>query len=161
MGKKKLLAETGAGQHGVALATATALVGLPCEIHMESIDIEKEHPNVIRMKLLGAEVVEVTTGGKCLKDAVDGAFTKFMNEYKTTFFAIGSVVGPHTYPMIVRDFQSIIGKEAKEQIIITENRLPDYLIACVGGGSNAIGLFSEFLNDEVKLIGVEPAGNGP
>ena len=110
MGKKKLLAETGAGQHGVALATAATLLGLECEIHMGSIDIKKEHPNVIRMKLLGAKVIEVNNGGKCLKDAVDSAFATFMTEYKTTFFAIGSVVGPHPYPMIVRDFQSIVGK---------------------------------------------------
>ncbi|MEI6042677.1 MAG: tryptophan synthase subunit beta [bacterium] len=158
MGKKKLLAETGAGQHGVALATAAVLLGLECEIHMGSIDIEKEHPNVIRMKLLGAKIVEVTSGGKCLKDAVDSAFIKFMNEYKTTFFAIGSVVGPHPYPMIVRDFQSIVGREVREQIMEQEKRLPDYIIGCVGGGSNAIGLFHEFLDDTVKLIGVEPAG---
>jgi len=160
MGKKKVLAETGAGQHGVALATAAAILGLECEIHMGSIDIKKEHPNVIRMKLLGAKIVEVNTGGKCLKDAVDSAFATFMNEYKTTFFAIGSIVGPHPYPMIVRDFQSIVGKEAKEQILKQEKRLPDYIIGCVGGGSNAIGLFHEFLDDEVKLIGVEPAGIG-
>lgn len=160
MGKKKVLAETGAGQHGVALATAATLLGLECEIHMGSIDIKKEHPNVIRMKLLGARVVEVKTGGKCLKDAVDSAFATFMTEYKNTFFAIGSVVGPHPYPMIVRDFQSIVGKEAKEQILQLEKRLPDYIIGCVGGGSNAIGLFHEFLDDQVKLIGVEPAGIG-
>jgi tryptophan synthase beta chain len=160
MGKKKLLAETGAGQHGVALATAAALLGLECEIHMGSIDIAKQHPNVIRMKLLGAKVVEVSSGGKCLKDAVDSAFMTFMNEYQTTFFAIGSVVGPHPYPMIVRDFQSIVGKEAKEQIMTAEGRLPDYVIGCVGGGSNAIGLFNEFLDDQVELIGVEPAGKG-
>jgi len=160
MGKKKVLAETGAGQHGVALATAAALLGLKCEIHMGSIDIEKQQPNVIRMKLLGAKVVEVDTGSRCLKDAVDSAFVTFIEEYNTTFFAIGSVVGPHPYPMIVRDFQSIVGKEAKEQILEQEKRLPDYVIGCVGGGSNAIGLFHEFLDDEVKLIGVEPAGNG-
>ncbi|MCF7834357.1 MAG: tryptophan synthase subunit beta [Candidatus Pacebacteria bacterium] len=160
MGKKKVLAETGAGQHGVALATAAALLGLECEIHMGSIDIEKQQPNVIRMKLLGAKVVEVNTGGKCLKDAVDSAFATFIEEYKTTFFAIGSVVGPHPYPMIVRDFQSIVGKEAKKQILEQEKRLPDYIIGCVGGGSNAIGLFNEFLDDEVSLIGVEPAGRG-
>jgi len=161
MGKKKLLAETGAGQHGVALATAAALVGLKCEIHMGSIDIAKQHPNVIRMQLLGAKVIDVTTGGKCLKDAVDSAFTTFMKEYKTTFFAIGSVVGPHPYPMIVRDFQSIVGKEAKKQILEQEKRLPDYVIGCVGGGSNSIGLFNEFLDDKkIKLIGVEPAGKG-
>jgi tryptophan synthase beta chain len=158
MGKKKLLAETGAGQHGVALATAAALVGLECEIHMGSIDIVKQHPNVIRMKLLGAKVVAVNGGGKSLKDAVDSAFGSFMAEYKNTFFAIGSVVGPHPYPEMVRDFQSIVGKEAKAQITEQENRLPDYLIACVGGGSNAMGLFHEFLDDDVKMIGVEPAG---
>lgn len=160
MGKNKVLAETGAGQHGVALATAAAILGLECEIHMGSIDIQKEYPNVIRMKLLGATVIEVNNGGKCLKDAVDSAFNTFISEYKTTFFAIGSVVGPHPYPMIVRDFQSIVGKEAKEQILEQENKLPDYIIGCVGGGSNAIGLFHEFLDDEVKLIGVEPAGRG-
>ena len=160
MGKKKLLAETGAGQHGVALATAAALVQLPCEIHMGSIDVLKQHPNVIRMKLLGADVVEVSSGGKCLKDAVDSAFATFMKDYKNTFFAIGSVVGPHPYPMIVRDFQSIVGKGARNQILEQEGRLPNYIIGCVGGGSNAIGLFNEFLDDDVKLIGVEPAGKG-
>lgn len=159
MGKKKLLAETGAGQHGVALATAAALMGLECEIHMGAIDIVKQHPNVIRMKLLGAKVVEVTQGGKSLKDAVDSAFASFMNNYKTTFFAIGSVVGPHPYPMMVRDFQSVVGKEAKKQILEQEHCLPDVLIACVGGGSNAMGLFTEFLPDKkVQMIGVEPAG---
>lgn len=159
MGKKKLLAETGAGQHGVALATAAAIVGLECEIHMGAIDIAKQHPNVIRMKLLGAQVVEVNSGGRCLKDAVDSAFGVYMENYKDVFFGIGSVVGPHPYPMIVRDFQSIVGREARKQILEQENRLPDYLIACVGGGSNAIGLFNEFLDDrKVKMIGVEPAG---
>ena len=161
MGKKKLMAETGAGQHGVALATAAALLGLSCEIHMGTIDIKKERPNVLRMKLLGAKVVEVDSGGKCLKDAVDSAFAKFMTEYQTTFFAIGSVVGPHPYPMIVRDFQAIVGREAKEQILEQEKKLPDYVIGCVGGGSNAIGIFNEFLDDSVKLIGVEPSGKGP
>jgi tryptophan synthase beta chain len=161
MGKKKLLAETGAGQHGVALATAAALVGLECEIHMGGIDIAKQSANVTRMRLLGATVVEVNSGGRCLKDAVDSAFAKFISDYKDTFFAIGSVVGPHPYPMIVRDFQSIVGKEVKEQILEQENRLPDYVMACVGGGSNAIGIFHEFLDDsEVKLIGVEPLGKG-
>ncbi len=159
MGKKKLLAETGAGQHGVALATAAALVGLECEIHMGEIDIKKQAVNVTRMKLLGAKVVEVTRGGKCLKDAVDSAFEAFMKDPENIFFGIGSVVGPHPYPMIVRDFQSIVGKEAKQQILEKENRLPDYLIACVGGGSNAIGLFTEFLGDKnVKMVGVEPGG---
>jgi tryptophan synthase beta chain len=158
IGKKKLLAETGAGQHGVALATAAAIVGLECEIHMGAIDITKQAPNVARMRMLGAKVVEVTQGGRCLKDAVDSAFDVYMKEYKTAFFAIGSVVGPHPFPEMVRDFQSIIGREAREQILETEKRLPDYLIACVGGGSNAIGLFHEFLEDNVKIIGVEPAG---
>jgi len=158
MKKKKLLAETGAGQHGVALATAAAIVGMECEIHMGAIDIEKQHPNVVRMKLLGAKVVEVNSGGRCLKDAVDSAFDAFLKDPQNIFFGIGSVVGPHPYPMIVRDFQSIVGKEAKKQILEDENRLPDYLIACVGGGSNAIGLFHEFLNDDVKMIGVEPGG---
>lgn len=159
MGKKKLLAETGAGQHGVALATAAAIVGLECEIHMGAIDVAKQAPNVARMKLLGAKVVEVTGGGRCLKDAVDSAFEVYMREYETAFFAIGSVVGPHPFPEMVRDFQSVIGREAREQILKIENRLPDYLIACVGGGSNAIGLFHEFLDDaDVKIIGIEPAG---
>jgi tryptophan synthase beta chain len=158
MGKKKLLAETGAGQHGVALATAAALVGLECEIHMGAIDVKKQHQNVLRMQLLGAKVVTVESGGKCLKDAVDSAFGVYMQEYADTFFGIGSVVGPHPYPMMVRDFQSIVGKEAREQIMKKENRLPDYLVACVGGGSNAMGLFHAFLGDDVKMIGVEPAG---
>jgi len=159
MGKKKLIAETGAGQHGVALATAAALIGLECDIYMGAIDVAKQAPNVSRMKLLGAKVVEVTTGGRCLKDAVDVAFQNYMQEYKTAFFAIGSVVGPHPFPEMVRDFQSVVGKEAKKQILEKEKRLPDYLIACVGGGSNAIGLFTEFLDDaKVKMIGVEPAG---
>jgi tryptophan synthase beta chain len=158
MGKKKLLAETGAGQHGVALATAAALMGLECEIHMGAIDVKKQHQNVLRMQLLGTKVVTVESGGKCLKDAVDSAFGVYMKEYKDTFFGIGSVVGPHPYPMMVRDFQSIIGKEARAQILKKENRLPDYLVACVGGGSNAMGLFHAFLDDDVKMIGVEPAG---
>ena len=158
MGKKKLLAETGAGQHGVALATAAAIVGLECEIHMGAIDVAKQAPNVLRMKMLGAKVVTVDGGGRCLKDAVDSAFGEYMKNYKDVFFGIGSVVGPHPYPMMVRDFQSIVGKEAREQILEQAGRLPDYLVACVGGGSNAIGLFHAFLDDEVKMIGVEPAG---
>lgn len=159
MGKKKLLAETGAGQHGVALATAAAIVGLKCEIHMGAIDVAKQHPNVIRMKMLGAKVVEVTSGEKCLKDAVDSAFAEYLKDYRSTFFGIGSVVGPHPYPMMVRDFQSIVGKEMRVQIVEQEKRLPDYLIACVGGGSNAMGLFYEFLEDKgMKMIGVEPGG---
>lgn len=158
MGKKKLLAETGAGQHGVALATAAAIVGIECEIHMGEIDIHKQHPNVTRMKLLGAKVVNITTGGRCLKDAVDSAFKSFLGDPQNIFFAIGSVVGPHPFPMIVRDFQAVIDREAKEQIIEKEGILPNYLVACVGGGSNAIGLFHEFLDDDVKMIGVEPSG---
>jgi tryptophan synthase beta chain len=159
MGKKKLLAETGAGQHGVALATAAALVGIGCEIHMGEIDIKKQAPNVIRMKLLGAKVVEVKSGGRCLKDAVDSAFAAFVQDPVNIFFGIGSVVGPHPFPMIVRDFQSVVGREAKAQILEQAGKLPDYLVACVGGGSNAIGLFYEFLDEEaVKMIGVEPAG---
>lgn len=159
MGKTTLLAETGAGQHGVALATAAALVGIKCEIHMGEIDVLKQHPNVIRMQLLGAKVVTVKYGGRCLKDAVDSAFDAFVKDPENIFFGIGSIVGPHPFPMMVRDFQSIIGKEAKAQILEQEGKLPDYLIACVGGGSNAIGLFHEFLDDiSVKMIGVEPSG---
>ncbi len=159
MGKTTLLAETGAGQHGVALATAAALLGLECEIHMGAIDIEKQHPNVVRMELLGATIVSVTDGGQCLKDAVDSAFGKFASDWEDTFFAIGSVVGPDPYPTIVRDFQSIVGREARKQILTKENRLPDALIACVGGGSNALGLFTAFLEDEsVRMYGVEPGG---
>ncbi len=160
MGKTKLLAETGAGQHGVALATAAAIVGIKCEIHMGKIDIEKQSSNVKKMKLLGATIIEVSSGGACLKDAVDSAFQAFLIDPKNIFFAIGSVVGPHPFPQIIQDFQSIIGKEVREQMK-TQNPakiLPDYLIACVGGGSNAIGLFHEFLNDDVKMIGVEPKG---
>ncbi len=160
MGKKKLLAETGAGQHGVALATAAAIVGLECEIHMGEIDVKKQHPNVVRMKMLGAKVISVTSGGRCLKDAVDSAFSAYMQDYQNVFFGIGSVVGPHPYPMMIRDFQSVVGREAKAQIMEKENILPDYLIACVGGGSNAIGLFNEFLDDDVKMVGVEPSGRG-
>ena len=159
MGKKKLLAETGAGQHGVALATAAALMGLECEIHMGVIDIEKQHPNVIRMKLLGAKVVPVESGGQCLKDAVDSAFVAYMKSYSDTFFGIGSVVGPSPYPEMIRYFQSIVGKEAKKQIMLAEKKMPDFVIACVGGGSNAIGIFQGFLaKKNVQLIGVEPAG---
>jgi tryptophan synthase beta chain len=161
MGKKVLIAETGAGQHGVALATAAALVGLKCEIHMGEIDIKKQHPNVLRMKLLGAKVIPVKAGGRCLKDAVDSAFMTYLQNYQEMFFGIGSVVGPHPYPMMIRDFQSVVGREAKKQILAKEGRLPDYLLACVGGGSNAIGLFHEFLEDkDVKMIGVEPSGRG-
>ncbi|MCF7944060.1 MAG: tryptophan synthase subunit beta [Spirochaetia bacterium] len=159
MGKKKIIAETGAGQHGVALATAAALVGLECDIFMGEIDIVKEHPNVIRMKILGANVIPVDRGTKTLKDAVDAAFEAYVKDPDTQLYAIGSVVGPHPFPMMVRDFQSIVGREAKQQFKDLTNTLPDNLIACVGGGSNAIGLFTEFLNDtEVQMYGVEPAG---
>ena len=161
MGKKTLIAETGAGQHGVALATAAALTGLKCEIHMGAIDIAKQHPNVVRMELLGAKVVSVEEGGKTLKEAVDSAFGVFAANPEEYFFAIGSVVGPHPYPSMVRDFQSVVGREAREQIIAEEGKLPDYLVAAVGGGSNALGLFDAFLNDDsVKIQGVEPAGEG-
>ncbi len=161
MGKKKLIAETGAGQHGVALATAAALMGLDCEIHMGRIDVEKQHPNVLRMQLLGATVVPVDEGGASLKEAVDSAFAKYAEHYDEYFFGIGSVVGPHPYPSMVRDFQSVVGREAREQILEAEGRLPDVLVACVGGGSNALGLFSAFLGDEsVRIVGVEPAGKG-
>jgi tryptophan synthase beta chain len=159
MGKTKLLAETGAGQHGVALATAAALIGLTCEIHMGEIDVIKQYPNVIRMQLLGAKVITVKSGGRCLKDAVDSAFAAFVQDPQNIFFGIGSVVGPHPFPMMVRDFQSVVGREAREQILEQAGCLPDYLIACVGGGSNAIGLFHEFLDDaDVKMVGVEPGG---
>ena len=161
MGKTKVLAETGAGQHGVALATACALLGLECEIHMGQVDIEKEHPNVTKMKILGCKLVPVTRGTKTLKDAVDSAFEEYLKDPKNFFYAIGSVVGPHPFPKMVRDFQSIVGQEAREQFLARENALPDTLIACVGGGSNAMGLFTAFLEDEdVKMIGVEPAGKG-
>jgi len=161
MGKTRVLAETGAGQHGVALATACALVGIDCEIHMGQVDIEKEHPNVTKMKILGCKLVAVTSGTRTLKDAVDSAFEEYLKDPVNSIYAIGSVVGPHPFPKIVRDFQSIVGKEAREQFLKMENALPDTLIACVGGGSNAMGLFTEFLNDQsVKMIGVEPAGKG-
>ncbi len=161
MNKTKVIAETGAGQHGVALATACALIGMKCEIHMGMVDIKKEHPNVTRMKILGADVIPVTRGTATLKDAVDSAFEELLKDPDNYFYAIGSVVGPHPFPMMVRDFQSIVGKEAREQMIEMTGGLPDYCVACVGGGSNAMGLFTAFLNDEdVKLIGVEPAGHG-
>ncbi|EEH64159.1 tryptophan synthase, beta subunit [Gleimia coleocanis DSM 15436] len=160
MGKTTLIAETGAGQHGVALATAAALVGLKCEIHMGRIDVEKQHPNVMRMKLLGATVVPVDFGGRSLKEAVDSAFARYAENYQEMFFAIGSVVGPNPYPTMVRDFQSIIGIEARAQHLETEGKLPDALVACVGGGSNAMGLFNAFLGDDVQIYGVEPAGKG-
>ncbi len=161
MGKTKVLAETGAGQHGVALATACALVGIDCEIHMGEIDIEKQHPNVTKMKILGCKIVTVSRGTKTLKDAVDSAFEEYVNDPVNFLYAIGSVVGPHPFPMMVRDFQSVVGKEARQQCLDQYENLPDVVMACVGGGSNAIGLFTAFLEDEsVELIGVEPAGKG-
>lgn len=161
MGKKKIIAETGAGQHGVALATAAALVGLECDIYMGEVDIKKEHPNVMRMKILGAKVIPVTHGLKTLKEAVDGALEAYVKDPINQLYAIGSVVGPHPFPEMVRDFQSIVGNEAKEQFQELTGKLPDNLVACVGGGSNAIGLFSAFLNDEkVEIYGVEPMGIG-
>lgn len=161
MGKSKVLAETGAGQHGVALATACALVDIPCEIHMGEIDIDKEHPNVTKMKILGCTLIPVSRGTRTLKDAVDSAFEEYLKDPVNFFYAIGSVVGPHPFPRMVRDFQSIVGKEARAQFLEREGKLPDIAMACVGGGSNAIGLFTEFLPDEnVRLIGVEPAGKG-
>jgi tryptophan synthase beta chain len=161
MGKTKVLAETGAGQHGVALATACALVGIDCEIHMGVIDIEKEHPNVTKMKILGCKLVPVSRGTQTLKDAVDSAFEEYLNDPVNYFYAIGSVVGPHPFPKMVRDFQSVVGYEAREQFMEKQGKLPDVIAACVGGGSNAIGIFSAFLEDEeVKMVGIEPSGKG-
>ncbi len=161
MGKKKVIAETGAGQHGVALATAAAYFGLECDIYMGSVDIKKQAPNVARMKILGANVVEVTDGLATLKEAVDAAFAAYSKEYKDCIYCIGSVVGPHPFPMMVRDFQSVVGIEAREQFLEMTGELPDAVVACVGGGSNAMGFFSGFLNDPVEIYGVEPLGRGP
>ena len=159
MGKKKVIAETGAGQHGVALATAAAYFGLECEIHMGEVDIAKEHPNVVRMKLLGAKVIPVTHGLKTLKEAVDSAFEAYLKDPENSIYCIGSVVGPHPFPMMVRDFQHVIGVEAREQFLEMTGELPDEVTACVGGGSNAMGMFSGFLDDDgVRLTGVEPSG---
>lgn len=159
MGKRKLIAETGAGQHGVALATAAAYFGLECEIHMGEVDIAKEHPNVVRMRILGAKVVPVTHGLKTLKEAVDSAFEAYLQDPVNSIYCIGSVVGPHPFPMMVRDFQRVVGIEAREQFFEMTGELPDNVLACVGGGSNAMGIFSAFLDDrECRLIGVEPAG---
>ena len=161
MGKKRIIAETGAGQHGVATATVCALFGLECSIYMGEIDIKRQELNVFRMNLLGAKVVSVSSGTKTLKDAVDAALMDYAENYNDTFYLLGSAVGPHPYPTMVREFQSIIGEEARRQILAAENRLPDYLVAAVGGGSNAIGLFHPFYDDKtVKIIGVEPGGKG-
>ena len=159
LGKKKIIAETGAGQHGVALATAAAYFGLECEIHMGEVDIKKQHPNVVRMKILGATIVPVTHGLKTLKEAVDSAFEAYLRDPDTTMYCIGSVVGPHPFPMMVRDFQRVVGIEAREQFLEMTGELPDNVVACVGGGSNAMGIFSAFLDDaECNLYGVEPGG---
>ncbi len=160
MGKKKVIAETGAGQHGVALATAAAYFGLECDIYMGSVDIKKQAPNVARMKILGANVVAVTEGLATLKEAVDAAFKAYSEEYKDCIYCIGSVLGPHPFPMMVRDFQSVVGIEAREQFTSMTGELPDAVVACVGGGSNAMGMFSGFLNDPVDIYGVEPLGRG-
>ena len=160
LGKTRIIAETGAGQHGVATATVCAKFGLECFVYMGEVDMERQSPNVFRMKLLGAEVIPVKSGSRTLKDATNEAIRDWVTNVNNTHYIIGSVVGPHPYPMLVRDFQSIIGKEAREQILSLEGKLPDFIVACVGGGSNSIGIFYPFINDKVKLIGVEAAGFG-
>lgn len=161
LGKNKIIAETGAGQHGVAMATAAAYLGLECEIHMGEVDIAKERPNVLRMKLLGAKLIPACQGQKTLKEAIDNAFSAYLNDTKNSLYCIGTVAGPHPFPTIVRDYQSIIGTEAREQMLSLTGKLPDNIVACVGGGSNAIGIFSAFLDDKnVSLYGVEPLGKG-
>jgi len=161
MGKKRIIAETGAGQHGVATATVCARFGLKCIVYMGASDIERQKPNVFRMKLLGADIIPVTSGAGTLKDAMNEALRDWVSNVYDTFYIIGTAAGPHPYPAMVRDFQSVIGREAKEQIMQAEGRLPDSLFACIGGGSNAIGLFYPFLNDDsVQIFGVEAAGKG-
>ncbi len=161
MGKRRIIAETGAGQHGVATATVCALFDLPCVVYMGETDIERQAPNVFRMQLLGAEIVPVTSGTATLKDAMNDALRDWVANVEETFYIIGTAAGPHPYPEMVRDFQSVIGREAKAQLMEKENRLPDTILACIGGGSNAIGLFHPFLDDEsVEIIGVEAAGLG-
>jgi tryptophan synthase beta chain len=161
MGKTRIIAETGAGQHGVATATMCALFGLPCTIYMGATDVERQKPNVFRMKLLGAEIVPVTSGAGTLKDAMNDALRDWVANVRDTYYLIGTVAGPHPYPMMVRDFQSVIGEEARQQVLDAEGRLPDVAVACIGGGSNAMGLFHPFLDDpSVRLIGVEAAGHG-
>jgi tryptophan synthase beta chain len=160
LGKKKLIAETGAGQHGVALATAGAYFGIPVEIHMGEVDIAKEHPNVVRMQILGAKVVSVSRGLKTLKEAVDSAFEAYLADPVNSIYCIGSAVGPHPFPFMVREFQRVVGIEAREQFLQQTGALPDNVVACVGGGSNAAGIFSGFLDDPVELHGVEPLGRG-
>jgi len=161
MGKTRIIAETGAGQHGVATATVCARFGLPCIVYMGAVDVERQKPNVFRMNLLGAEVRPVTSGASTLKDAMNEALRDWVTNVHDTYYLIGSAAGPHPYPEMVRDFQAVIGQEARRQILEREGRLPDAVVACVGGGSNAIGLFHPFLNDEgVKIFGVEAAGEG-
>jgi tryptophan synthase beta chain len=160
LGRKRIIAETGAGQHGVATATVAAMMGLECIIYMGTEDMRRQEINVTRMRLLGAEVRPVSTGSCTLKDATNEALRDWVSHVDDTFYIIGSVVGPHPYPLIVRTFQSVIGREARVQILRSESRLPTHLVACVGGGSNALGLFHEFLNDDVAMIGVEAAGRG-
>ena len=160
MGKKRIIAETGAGQHGVALATAAAFFGLDCTIYMGEVDMAKQAPNVARMKVLGAKVVPVSTGLKTLKEAVDAAFEDYLENYDNTIYCIGSAVGPHPFPMMVRDFQMVVGQEAREQFQEMMGFLPDVVTACVGGGSNSIGFFLPFINDPVEIVGVEPLGRG-
>ncbi|MEK6560753.1 MAG: tryptophan synthase subunit beta, partial [Nitrospirota bacterium] len=161
MGKRRIIAETGAGQHGVATATVAAMFGLECEIYMGTEDMERQSLNVFRMRLLGAKVNPVDNGSKTLKDAISEAMRDWTTNVRTTHYILGSVLGAHPYPMMIRDFQSVIGTEAREQIIEAEGRLPDYLVACVGGGSNAIGLFYPFINDSaIKMVGVEAGGLG-
>jgi tryptophan synthase beta chain len=161
MGKKRIIAETGAGQHGVATATLCARYGLDCVVYMGAVDVERQKPNVFRMKMLGAEVVPVTSGSKTLKDAMNDALRDWVTNVENTFYCIGTVAGPHPYPAMVRDFQCVIGNEAKEQMMAAEGRLPDSLVAAIGGGSNAIGLFHPFLDDpSVEIYGVEAAGHG-
>ncbi len=161
MGKTRIIAETGAGQHGVATATVSALFGLPCRIYMGAEDMDRQSLNVFRMRLLGAEVVPVVSGSRTLKDAMNEAIRDWVTNVRDTFYIIGSVAGPHPYPLMVREFQSVIGREARQQFLTKEKKLPDYLVACVGGGSNAMGLFHAFFNDRrVKMIGVEAAGLG-
>lgn len=160
MGKKRVVAETGAGQHGVATATSASLLGLKCTVYMGEEDIKRQSLNVLRMRLLGAEVISVSSGSKTLKDAINEAIRDWVTNINDTHYLIGSVVGPHPYPMIVRDFQSVIGNEVRRQILLKEGRLPDLIIACVGGGSNAIGIFHPFFKDNIRFIGVEAGGIG-
>lgn len=161
LGKKRIIAETGAGQHGVATAAVSALMGMECVIYMGSDDIERQKLNVFRMRLMGAEVRSVSSGSRTLKDAINEAFRDWVSNISTSHYLLGSVVGPHPYPAMVRDFQSIIGKETREQMLKQYQRLPDYIVACVGGGSNSMGIFYPFLNDkDVRLVGVEAAGHG-